>query len=103
MSALGTPLGRYQKLISDAIGMRWYMYTEQRADVVSTGTVKIHFYVERSGKITEVHFTGGKTDGALADVSLQAVTEAELEPIPPDVADTLDAGRLEVEYSFSFY
>ncbi len=103
VSALGTPLGRYEKQVNDAIGMRWYMYIEQRADVVSTGTVKIHFFVDRSGKITEVHFTGGKTNGALADVSLQAVTEAELEPIPADVVDTLDAGRLEFEYGFSFY
>ncbi len=103
VSALGTPLGRYEKLVSDAIGMRWYMYTEQRADVISTGTVKIQFYVTRDGKITDVRFTGGKTNGALADVSLQAVTEAELEPIPTDVAATLDAGRLEIEYSFSFY
>ena len=103
VSALGTPLGRYEKLVSDAIGMRWYMYTEQRADVVSTGTVKIHFYVDRDGKIKDVKFTGGKTNGALADISLQAITEAELEPIPSDVAATLDAGQLEVEYSFSLY
>ncbi len=103
VSAIGTPLGRYEKSVSDAIGMRWYMYAEQKADVVSAGTVKIHFFVDRDGHIKDARFTAGNANGALGGVSLQAVTEAELEPIPPSVAETLDAGQLEVEYSFSYY
>ena len=103
VAAIGTPLGRYEKAVSDAIGMRWYMYAEEKADVVSTGTVKIHFYVDREGKIKDVRFTSGNANGALGAVSLEAVTEAELEPIPADVAATLDSGQLEVEYSFSYY
>src|SRR6266404_6696870 len=29
VNALGTPLGRYQKIVADSIGSRWYTYVEQ--------------------------------------------------------------------------
>src|SRR5436309_7518451 len=30
LNALGTPLGRYEKIMKDAIGSRWYAYMEQK-------------------------------------------------------------------------
>ena len=34
-AALGTPLGRYQKQVQDAIGSRWYFYAQKRGDLAS--------------------------------------------------------------------
>ena len=101
--ALGTPLGRYQKQVEDAIGMLWYQFIEDRMDVVSGGEVKLHFYIERSGKVASLTVSSGKSNGTLADVSIQAVSEAPLPPIPPDVAATLDGGRLELDFGFGVY
>ena len=103
VSALGTPLGRYQKAVNDAIGMLWYYQTEQHASDLGPGTVKIHFYVDRDGRIKNVHFTAGNANSSLGLISEQAITEAQIEPIPPEVAAMLDAGQLESEISFSFY
>src|SRR6266699_6254861 len=30
VNALGTPLGRYQKIVADSIGSRWYVFVEQK-------------------------------------------------------------------------
>ena len=30
VNALGTPLGRYQKIVADSIGSRWYAFVEQK-------------------------------------------------------------------------
>ena len=35
MNALGTPLGRYQKIVADSIGSRWYAFVDQKRDLVS--------------------------------------------------------------------
>ena len=43
-----------RKAVNDQIGMLWYSYTENPGAVLSTGTVKIHFYVTASGTVKKV-------------------------------------------------
>ena len=100
VAALGTPLGRYQKAVDDAIGMLWYYKTTQAASDLSPGIVKIHFYVTRDGRIKDVKFTGGNPNGALGLISEQSITEASVEPMPSEVAALLPGGELEGEISF---
>ena len=38
LNAVGTPQGRYKKLLEDAIGSRWYYYTAAKIDLISIGT-----------------------------------------------------------------
>ena len=40
VNALGTPLGRYQKIVADSIGSRWYAFVEQKQDLVNIGTLQ---------------------------------------------------------------
>ncbi len=101
VAALGTPLGRYQKAVDDAIGMLWYYKTTQAAADLSPGSVKIHFFVTRDGRIRDVRFTSGNPNGALGLISEQSIMEAQVEPIPSDVAATLPSGELEGEISFT--
>src|SRR5438876_6663729 len=35
VDALGTPLGRYQKIVIDSVGSRFYAYVEQKSDLIS--------------------------------------------------------------------
>lgn len=104
VAALGTPLGKYEKAVSDAIGARWYFLIEDRmSNLVRTGEVKIHFVVTRTGKIINTSVSGKNSNTALADVSLEAIVNAEVPPIPADVASLLPGGQLEGDYSFSLY
>src|SRR5438105_274441 len=55
VNAIGTPLGRYQKILFDSIGSRWYAYIEQRSDLVSLGTARVIFSINRSGKVANLN------------------------------------------------
>ena len=84
VAAVGTPLGRYEKEMEDAIGMLWYQLVDQHMDVIAPGDVKLHFFINRQGKVEKLHVTSGKPNSVLADVSVEAVSEAPLPPIPPE-------------------
>ena len=104
VSALGTPLGRYEKAISDAISARWYQLVGDRmSDLVQTENVQIHFYITRNGKTVGIRANGPKKNTVLASISIQAITESELPPIPETVASTLPEGQLEVDFTFGLF
>src|SRR5216110_2822211 len=51
VNALGTPLGRYQKIVADSIGSRWYAYMDQKRDLITIGTLRVRFHIDRSGQV----------------------------------------------------
>jgi len=97
VNALGTPLGRYEKILKDSIGSRWYTYVDQKRDLINIGTLQLRFYVDRSGRVKNLKITENTSNESFANVCLQSVLEAHLPPIPDDLADTLPAEGLEVE------
>jgi outer membrane biosynthesis protein TonB len=97
VNALGTPLGRYQKIVADSIGSRWYAFVEQKQDLVNIGTLRLRFYIDRSGRVKELKVTENSSNEAFANVCVQSVLEAHLPPIPDDVANTLPPEGLEVD------
>ncbi|MDQ2824317.1 MAG: energy transducer TonB, partial [Verrucomicrobiota bacterium] len=97
VNALGTPLGRYEKILKDAIGSRWYAYMEQKRDLTSIGTLQVHFYIDRSGRVKNLKITENTSNEAFANVCLQSVLEAQLPAIPDDLANTLPSEGLEIE------
>src|SRR5882672_8723675 len=97
VNALGTPLGRYQKIVADSIGSRWYAFVEQKQDLVNIGTLKLRFHIDRSGRVKDLKVTENSSNEAFANVCVQSVLEAHLPPIPDDVANTLPPEGLEVD------
>jgi outer membrane biosynthesis protein TonB len=97
VNALGTPLGRYQKIVADSIGSRWYTYVDQKRDLISIGTLRLGFIVDRSGRVKNLKVTENSSNEAFASVCVQSVLEAHLPPIPDDVAQSLPAEGLEIE------
>jgi len=97
VNALGTPLGRYQKIVADSIGSRWYTYVEQKRDLISIGTLRLRFVVERSGHVKNLKVTENSSNQAFASVCVQSVMEAHLPPIPEEVAQSLPPEGLEIE------
>jgi outer membrane biosynthesis protein TonB len=102
-NTVGTPLGKYQKLLSDAVGSRWYRYVQQQADLVSIGTAHLVFSVDRSGRVRNVRVVENSNNESFANVCLRSVIEVQLPPIPEDVADTLPSEGLEAEMVFTMY
>lgn len=103
VNAIGTPLGRYQKILFDAIGSRWYAYTEQRADLIKLGTTRVSFAVDRSGRVKNLKVINNDSNEAFANVCLQSILDAQLPPIPEDVANALPPEGLETEIAFTTF
>jgi outer membrane biosynthesis protein TonB len=104
VNALGTPLGRYQKIVVDSVGSRWYAYMDQKRDLVNIGTLRLRFYVDRSGQVKDLKITENSSNEAFANICVQSVLEAHLPPIPDDVANTLPSEGLEMDgFGFTIF
>jgi outer membrane biosynthesis protein TonB len=103
VNAVGTPLGRYQKILFDSIGSRWYAYVEEKADLVKLGTTHVSFAVDRSGRVKNLKVINNDSNEAFANVCLQSILDAKLPPIPEDVAKALPSEGLESEISFTTF
>lgn len=101
VNSVATPLGRYKKMLSDAIGSRWYYYVQDMLDLVGIGTVQLRFVVDESGKVERVQVLKNTSNESLASCSVRSVIEAEIPPIPPELANTLPQRKLEIDYSFT--
>jgi outer membrane biosynthesis protein TonB len=103
VNAVGTPLGRYQKQMYDAVGARWYQHTAEKRDLISIGTTRLTFSIDRSGRVTNLRVVENTANEAFATVCLQSVQELKLPPIPEDVASTLPSEGLQQELTFILY
>lgn len=101
VEAAATPLGRYKRMVSDAIGSRWYYYVNSQIGLLNIGTVSVRFTVSADGKVSGVKVISNTSNESFASVSISSIIEAEIPPIPEDVAKLLDNGRLEIDYSFT--
>ena len=97
VNALGTPLGRYQKIVADSIGSRWYTYVEQKRDLINIGTLRLSFVIDPSGRVKDLKVTENSSNEAFASVCVQSVLEAHLPPIPEEVVKSLPPEGLEVD------
>lgn len=99
--AVATPLGRYKKQLSDAIGSRWYYYVNDAISLLNPGTLELRFIVLKSGKVQRVEVLRNSSNESFASTSVRAVMEAEIPPIPDDILPMLKDGRIEVDYTFT--
>src|ERR1051326_2777949 len=103
VDALGTPLGRYQKFVLDAIGSRLYALVEQKNDLVNIGTTDVTFVIDRNGHVKNLKVIANTSNEALANVSIQSIQDAQLPAISDDVAATLPAEGLRMEIPFTIF
>ena len=103
VNALGTPLGRYMKFLLDAIGSRWYAFVDRQIDLISIGTARVVFVVDRSGHVKKLKVLENTSNEALANVCIQSIQEAQLPPIPDDLAATLPPEGLDMDIPFTIF
>ena len=103
VNAVGTPLGRYRKLLEDAVGSRWYYYVKAKSDLVSIGTTSVTFEIMPDGSVGKLRVTENTANEASASVALRSIQETKLPPIPEDILATLPDGRFTMEESFTIF
>src|SRR5256714_14800406 len=103
VNALGTPLGRYQKFLLDAIGSRWYAFVEEKRDLINIGTTRVVFVVDRDGHVKNLKIIENTGNETLANVCIQAVQDAQLPPMPDDLATTLPGDGFPMDIPFTVF
>lgn len=101
IAAEATPAGRYILLVKHAVDSRYHQYVDARADIIAFGMVRIHFAVDRDGKVHSSRVVINTANEALAAVTLHALADAKIPPMPSDVAASFDGGTLEMSINFT--
>jgi outer membrane biosynthesis protein TonB len=103
VNALGTPLGRYQKLILDAIGSRWYAFVDRQMDLISIGTTRVVFVVDRSGRVKNLKIVENSSNEALANICIQSIQDAQLPRMPDELGAMLPPEGMDVDLPFTIF
>ena len=101
VGATATPLGRYKKMLSDAIGSRWYFYVSEQLGLLNVGTVEVRFVVRQNGNVERVQVLRNSSNESFAACTVRAIMEADIPPIPKELVPMLEGSRIEIEYSFT--
>jgi outer membrane biosynthesis protein TonB len=101
VASMATPLGRYRKQITDAIGSSWYHHIGPRMDIFSYGTVSVVFIIDRTGKVRRPRVVSNTSNESFEIVTVESILAADIPPIPPEIVPTLEGGQIEMDYTFS--
>ena len=97
VDSIATPLGRYKKAVSAAVGSRWNYYIQQRMSLLQTGKVTVIFSLDARGKVRSFRIEDNTSNRAHAALIEQCVREAEFDAPPPEA---LRNGVFEYPMSF---
>ena len=97
VDSVATPLGRYKKAVSSAVGSRWNYYIQQRMSLLQTGKVTAIFSLDARGKVRSFRIEENTSNRAHAALIEQCVREAEFDAPPPEA---LRNGVFEYPMSF---
>lgn len=99
VDAEDAPLGRFRNAVLSAVEKKWNEYRLQHAGAVTSGFLRLHFYVNRSGHVEQPEFIEKSSDSLVQDFTLDAILAAELPPIPKELLPLLEEDRIPFEYS----
>ena len=103
VDAVGTPLGRYKKLLYDSVGSRWYRYVAQRGEMAGIGTAHVVFVVDRDGQVKNLKIIENTSNETFASICLQSIQEVEMPPIPEELASSLPPEGLVEDITFTMF
>ena len=103
VDAKSTPLGRYYRQVTGQIERKWHQYLRLRGDARHPGFIEVRFYINKKGKVEGLRVTDEKySNPLLTEVTVRAIQDAEIPPIPTDVLPLLpeeDEGRFKMNYN----
>ena len=107
VDAANTPLGRYYRQVTGEVEKKWHVYLKLRRAGVTAGYLQLVFYVNKKGKVEGLKVINDKeSTPLLAEITLQAIKDAEIPPMPADVIPLLpveDRERLKIQYDALVY
>ncbi len=107
VDAANTPLGRYYRQVTGEVEKKWHVYLKLRRAGVNAGYLQLVFYVNKKGKVEGLKVINDKeSTPLLAEITLQAIKDAEIPPMPADVIPLLpveDRERLKIHYDALIY
>jgi len=71
--------------------------------LITWGILKLEFSVDRAGRVRDLQITKNEANAMLAEFSLRAIREAELPPMPAEVAESVGAKGLVIQYDIIIY
>ncbi len=99
-----TPLGHYKKKVDQAVQRSWHRArVGMGEDVAKFGSLKVRFWVERSGKIVDLKVVRVNADPAMVDFSISAIRNTVLPPVPEELIKKTQDGRMEFDYEIIIY
>jgi hypothetical protein len=100
-----TPLGRYMKEVTGAVGKKWHLYVNLARDSVNFGRVRFRFFVDRKGTPQDLQILSDARDAdpRMRELTLRAILDAKIPPIPADLLPDLDEERVKIEYEAIVY
>jgi outer membrane biosynthesis protein TonB len=102
-----TPLGIYDRQVRGMVERKWNIYVKLRRDGMTYASLKLVFYVNKKGKVEGLRVLDDKeSNPVLTEVTVRAIQDAEIPPIPADVLPLLpeeDGGRYKINYNVLIY
>ena len=98
-----TPLGHYKKKVDLAVQRSWHRARIARGDFAKFGSLKVRFWVDRSGKIVELKVVRNNADPVMLDFSISGIRNAVLPPVPEELINRTQDERMEFDYEIIIY
>lgn len=92
-----TPVGRYKKKVKDAIGLRWHRFVQDHYDFASPGVFRVSFRIDRGGNVQDLRVIKNEANAVVAEFSLKSILEANIPPMPKEVAEELGSAGLSMD------
>lgn len=105
VDAAATPRGIYMRQVTGAVEKKWHLYVRLARDSVNFGRVRFRFYVDRRGVPQDLKILSDARDAdpRMRELTLRAILDADIPPIPADLLPELEDGRLPIEYEAIVY
>jgi hypothetical protein len=98
-----SPLGRYQAAISRAVELEWQRNCVRYRDFITPGFLTVRFSVDPKGNVKGVDFVGSMQSGQQQKgFTLNAIREADIPPMPPELGREYKDESLELIFNFYF-
>lgn len=98
-----TAMGEYKQAVRSAVAKKWHLYRAEKEGTAIWGMLKLTFRVDRNGEVQKLQITKNEANATLLDISLRAIRESELPPMPPEVAEEAGVEGLEIRYDIITY
>ena len=103
MNVEETNFGHYKKKVDLAIQKSWHRERSAHADLVKYGSLKVRFWVDRDGRIVDIRMLRNDADPVVVDFSISGILRAEIPPVPNELIEKTQDGKMEFEYEIIIY